>query len=249
MSNPVFRRLTNGELILDYTEAARRVKLSRGRVRMNTVEKKSLTAEEVKKHANIQAAQKRGGSTNDSTEVLSEYEIQFGVFHGQTFKWVIESALGYTGWLVDSMRNETVTASALSQNKAAFKAYAQLFRECREVIAKKREQRLNKAKEQQTSSKTTPSATPATGVTTAGRFRSSTATVVAPLLHRNTSPHRISAAVSRTLANSKRSSIPNIPASTRTPTASTQVPAVDDIIHTATSRSPSHCPEVMFYCR
>lgn len=47
MSNPVFRRLTNGELILDYTEAARRVKLSRGQVRMNTAEKKSLTAEEV----------------------------------------------------------------------------------------------------------------------------------------------------------------------------------------------------------
>ena len=94
----------------------------------------------MKKHA-IQAVQKRGGSTNDSTEVFSEYEIQFGAFHRQTFKWVIENALGYTGWLVDSMRNETVTALALmiSQNKAAFKAYAQLFPECREVIGKKRE--------------------------------------------------------------------------------------------------------------
>ena len=196
----------------------------------------------MKKHA-IQAVQKRGGNTNDSGDVLSEYEIQFGAFRGQTFKCVIENALGYTGWLVDSMRNETVTASALSQNKAAFKSYAQLFPECREVVAKKRKQRLNKAKEQQIGSTTTPSTTPPRGVTAAGRFCSSTAAAVAPLLHRNASPHRISAAISRTLAHSKRSGIPNISASTRTPTASRQAPAVDDLTHTATSRSPSHSPD------
>ena len=33
MSKPVFRRLPNGELKLDYTEAARRIKLSRADVR------------------------------------------------------------------------------------------------------------------------------------------------------------------------------------------------------------------------
>ena len=47
MSKPVFRRLPNGELQLDYTEVARSIKRSRGQVRMDTTETKSLTADEV----------------------------------------------------------------------------------------------------------------------------------------------------------------------------------------------------------
>ena len=47
MPKPVFRRLQNGELKLDYTEVARKIKLSRQDVWKDTAEKKSLTAEEV----------------------------------------------------------------------------------------------------------------------------------------------------------------------------------------------------------
>lgn len=46
MSKLIFRRLSNGELMLDYTEAAQRIKCSRAQVRMDKGEK-SLTAEEV----------------------------------------------------------------------------------------------------------------------------------------------------------------------------------------------------------
>ncbi len=49
MWKPVFRRLANGELKLDYTEPARRIKLSRHDVKKEgaLAEKKSLFADEV----------------------------------------------------------------------------------------------------------------------------------------------------------------------------------------------------------
>lgn len=47
MPKPVFRRLTNGELKLDYTEAARNLKLSRADTKKDAAQNKSLTAEEV----------------------------------------------------------------------------------------------------------------------------------------------------------------------------------------------------------
>ena len=133
-----------------------------------------------------------------------------------------------------------MTSAALSQNKASFKAYVQLFPECREVVALKRQQRLNKAREQQTSTTATLSTT---GVTAAGRARSSTAATVAPLLRRNVSPQHILAVISRSLANRKQSSTPNIPV-TRTQTATTQVPAVRNL-HVTPSQSPDTSDEEM----
>ena len=47
MPKPVFRRLTNGELKLDYTEAARSLKLTRADAKKDAAQNKSLTAEEV----------------------------------------------------------------------------------------------------------------------------------------------------------------------------------------------------------
>lgn len=176
---------------------------------------------QLRKHA-IQGVQRRGGDIHDSTEVLSEYQMQFGAFRGQTFKWVLEKALGYVGYLIDDMRNETMTSTPLSQNKASFRAYVQLFPECREIIAKKREQRLKKAQQLQTSARAMPSMLSTTNVTAVGRVHSNVAAAVAPLLNQNTSPHRISAAISKTLANRRGSSTPNIPP-TRMPAASTEV--------------------------
>ena len=62
---------------------------------------------------------------------------------------VLENALGYSGWIDNSMQNETAMPPALSQKKHAFKEYTQLFPECREVIAKKREERLKKSNRMQ----------------------------------------------------------------------------------------------------
>ena len=45
------------------------------------------------------------------------------------------------GLSVDNMRNETVTAAPLSQNKASFKVYAMAFEESRQAIDKNRVER------------------------------------------------------------------------------------------------------------
>ena len=195
----------------------------------------------MRKHA-IQGVQRRGGDIHDTTEVLSEYEMQFGAFRGQTFKWVIENALGYAGYLVDDMRNETTTSTPLSQNKAFFKAYVQLFPECRLVIGKKREQRLKKVQQLQTSARAMPTTISTTDVTAIGRVYSSVTAAVAPLLNRNTSPHRISAAISKTLANRRGNSAPNIPPP-RMPAASTEVLIVNNQAPATLSKSPSQSPE------
>ena len=195
----------------------------------------------MRKHA-IQGVERRGGDIHDSTEVLSEYQMQFGAFRGQTFKWVLENALGYAGYLVDDMRNETMTSTPLSQNKASFRAYVQLFPECREIIAKKREQRLKKAQQLQTSARAMPSTLSTTNVTAVGRVHSSVAAAVAPLLNQNTSPHRISAAISKTLANRRGSSTPNIPP-TRMPAASTEVLVISNPTPATPSKFPSQSPD------
>ena len=67
-----------------------------------------------------------------------EYVIQFGNFRGQTFIWLLENALGYVAWIINSMRGETTTTAAISQNKSAFREYAMSFEACREVVAEKK---------------------------------------------------------------------------------------------------------------
>ena len=194
--------------------------------------------------------------------------MQFGGFRGQTFKWVLENALGYAAWLVDSMRNETATPSPISQHKFSFKAYAELFPECREVIAIKKEERLKKTSAKlQRSGRSTPasvsmqvkaSSSSAVGTRTSGTTRTSvrstprstthTASTVASLLQRNASPHRICAVLSRSLAGSKQGSVPNLSLSGREPAVcpSKQVqPAVRNVnplVH-VTNISPSQSHE------
>ena len=57
---------------------------------------------------------------------------------------MLENAMGYSAWLVHSMQKQTFTAP-LSQNKGSFKAFAESFKECRQVIAKKRAERETSA--------------------------------------------------------------------------------------------------------
>ncbi len=77
--------------------------------------------------------------------VLGQYEVQFGIFRGKTFKWLIENGLGYAAWLVDNMRSETITTTPLSRNKHSFKHYLNSFPEGRSVIDLKKEERVKKA--------------------------------------------------------------------------------------------------------
>ena len=127
---------------------------------------------------------------SDETEVLSDYVLQFGAFHGQTFRWILANGLGYAAWLVDNMWNETVTAAPLSQNKASFKAYAMAFEESRQAIDKKRVER--EAKEKPTVCASTTSARPSRVI----------ASSLVPLVLGRTSTKDLSIKFSRTLGKS-----------------------------------------------
>ena len=75
--------------------------------------------------------------------------LQFGKYRGQSFRWMLENALGYIGWFVDNIRNEKVTNSPISQNKAALKKYVESFQEGRDVVALKKKQREDKEPKKQ----------------------------------------------------------------------------------------------------
>lgn len=72
--------------------------------------------------------------------MFREYLLQFGEYRGQSFRWMLDNALGYVGWFVDNIRGERVSQSAISQNKAAFKKYVESFEEGLEVVALKKKQ-------------------------------------------------------------------------------------------------------------
>ncbi len=107
---------------------------------------------QVRKQA-LKVVKERSGDFNNELDVKGEYEIQFGLCRGQTFRWLLENALGYVGWLLNSIQGETTTTAPISQNKAAFWEYAMSFEACHEVVAMKKAEMDAK---QKTQTRTTP---------------------------------------------------------------------------------------------
>lgn len=87
----------------------------------------------------------QGGDTSNESFVLGQFEVQFGVFKGKTFKWLVDNCLGYAAWLVDNMRNETATTAPLSKNKHSFRQYSISFNEEKYTVALKAEERERQA--------------------------------------------------------------------------------------------------------
>lgn len=139
---PKFRRHREGFSILGSTREADKVfKGSKESNDKQSVRSKPL--EEVRKDA-IEVVKMGKGDVNNDLDVQGEYLLQFGRYRGQSFRWMLKNVLGYAGWFVDNIRNEKVTQSAVSQNKAAFKGYVESFEEGREVVAMKTKQREDK---------------------------------------------------------------------------------------------------------
>ena len=82
-----------------------------------------------------------GGSKSDKTAVLGQYVCQFGAFRGQTFKWVVENALGWAAALAVSVSKEVKTSAPLSCNKFALKEYLELFPIGRKAIDLKKQEK------------------------------------------------------------------------------------------------------------
>ena len=68
-----------------------------------------------------------GRNPANRTDLLGQFEIQFGQFKGQTFQWLVQNGLRYSAWMVNSMSRETATSAPLSVNKHLFKEYLTLF--------------------------------------------------------------------------------------------------------------------------
>lgn len=83
---------------------------------------------------------KRKVDVKNELNLQGEYLLQFGKYRGQSFRRMLENALGYVGWFVDNIRNERATNSAISQNKVALKKYMESFGEGRHVVALKKKQ-------------------------------------------------------------------------------------------------------------
>ncbi|KAK3720982.1 hypothetical protein QZH41_018539, partial [Actinostola sp. cb2023] len=136
---PKFKRRHDGSLLLGYTKEAHEV-FKNSRDKPSGMSEK---LEEVRKQA-IEAVRKRNGDVLNELDVQGEYLLQFGRYRGQNFRWMLENALGYVGWFVDNIRSEKATHSPISQNKAALKEYVLSFKEGREVVALKQQQREEK---------------------------------------------------------------------------------------------------------
>ncbi|KAF4103950.1 hypothetical protein G5714_014937 [Onychostoma macrolepis] len=136
---PRFRRRADGSLNLtDKVEAAKVKEANKGKPYTRT-----LSPEGVLDKAKKSLSQHHGDLANRK-HLLGFFEIQFGVFRGQTFRWVAENALGYAAYLVASMKRDPTGGSKDSQehahNKGCFKEYIELFPSGRIAIAMKEEQ-------------------------------------------------------------------------------------------------------------
>lgn len=92
----------------------------------------------------LEAVQKFRGDVNNELHVLGQHEVQFGVFHGKTFVWVLTNALGYAGFIVDKIVNidkEKETWAPLSKNKFLFKTYVEKFEPGLEAVQMKQKER------------------------------------------------------------------------------------------------------------
>ena len=95
----------------------------------------------------ITAVRHLGGDISNELHVLGQHQLQFGVFKGKTFLWLLENAPGYAGYMALSMERETQTATPLSKNKFLFKNYVQQFKEGVQLIkTKKAEQKKSGGK-------------------------------------------------------------------------------------------------------
>ncbi|XP_074468993.1 uncharacterized protein LOC141754071 [Sebastes fasciatus] len=140
---PKFRRRGDGHASLFDTEEAKRIK------RENRPWVRALSPERVKESAKM-AVLRRGGDPENMQHVLGQHQMQFGIFRGQTFQWVAENALGYAGYVVASMSEESGNSDSHNNlvNKRAFQGYISHYPAGRYAIQVKREVRSARSQSQ-----------------------------------------------------------------------------------------------------
>ncbi|XP_023815154.2 uncharacterized protein LOC110013889 [Oryzias latipes] len=104
---------------------------------------KPLSPEAVLKKATKNLLDHQGDLSNRK-HLLGFFEIQFGIFQGQTFKWLLENALGYAAYLVAAMKRDPTGGSKDTKdhasNKESFREYMEMFPSAKTAVAMKEEQ-------------------------------------------------------------------------------------------------------------
>ena len=110
---------------------------ARSRARWGVAMAKSAAVVRAQAVARVSAA---GGDAADDLLVLSASVLQFGQYRGQTFRWLLENAVGYACSIVRSCEAEALAApagqrvSALAANKAALCRYVVAYPEMRDEM-------------------------------------------------------------------------------------------------------------------
>lgn len=76
-----------------------------------------------------------GMTSHDKSVVHGFFEVQFGKYAGQFFRWTLENDLGYSAAMAYSFGKDVENQSALSRNKACFRRYVLSFAEGKEAVA------------------------------------------------------------------------------------------------------------------
>lgn len=156
MDSPKFR-LVNGQFgdpVMNYTKEAHLLRKTppTGPVRC-------LTPAEVRKNAKQELRDKRMDDGNQLA-VLGMSRVQFGQFRGQTFKWLLENALGYSAYISYEVQREARSDAPLYINKMLLKQYMRAFDEGRRAIAMKEAEKKKMTKPNLPAVQTRPTPAP-----------------------------------------------------------------------------------------
>lgn len=122
--NPTFRRTSAGELDVQPSQEAL---IRKTHMQSRVVPEKS--AQEVEAEAENRVRSEGGCTEGDGSTVLvlSRYTLQFGMYRGQTFKWLLENDLQYAAFIITDHdegprngRQNHLTSGPLMDNKVHF---------------------------------------------------------------------------------------------------------------------------------
>ena len=122
--------------------------------------------------------QRLGGDINDRTQLLGQYELQFGTYKGLSFLWLLNNSLGYAAYIANSVKKETTNNSPLSKNKTAFLEYIRCFPEGRKAMLQKEQEQERKKSNSGTVSATSSSTATRTVPSTVSTASPSTAAMI-----------------------------------------------------------------------
>ncbi|KAJ8007961.1 hypothetical protein DPEC_G00099780 [Dallia pectoralis] len=134
---PTFRFEPSGDLTLRPSEEALMVARANKEKNYTTVAK---NPKKVLSNAKV-IVLAQGGDVHDDRLVASENALQFGQYHGKSFRWILSNDVGYAVMILASHQQERRVVTDLSPemvNKDQFNWYCNLFPEVQRAVEERR---------------------------------------------------------------------------------------------------------------